>query len=244
MPERRAPRVLRGATFNILRRDPEGRQALANQLKRYCEAHHLDFVLLQEIAGHHAALRTIEGYDLIAFPATPDRGDNGILVRHAVPHGPGMSIAVKSYWFTRKGKRFPARSIVSVGLSDWLRVTTVHAPVQVLNHSSRFRGAARRITAYRRTAAALVKHARRVANRTPGVALVIAGDWNAGTAAYGVGTPSWVARKAGMKKHRVVGARIDWPMSRGCHLDDIEVDRTPHNLGSDHPIVRFTVTED
>lgn len=243
MTVRKNPRTLHGATFNVLRRETtQARDQLATNLQRYLDAHLLDFVLLQEIAGHHAALRTIKGYTLITFPSAADHGDNGILVRNTVTHGPGFNIDVKASWFTRRGRRFPARSIVSVALSGWLRVTTVHAPVQVLNHTTRFRGAARRIDAYRITTKQLLAHARRVARKTPRMALVIAGDWNAGPNTYGIGTPSWLARLAHMEKHKA--ARIDWPMSRGCELVIAGIDQAPHNLGSDHPIVRFTVTED
>lgn len=243
MPERTKPRSLKGATFNILHRDTvEEKQAFVGRLQHYLDRHLLDFVLLQEIAGHHPALRGIAGYTLIVFPESADRGDNGILVRNTVTHGPGFFIDVKASWFTRKGHRFPARSIVTVAINGWLRVTTVHAPVQVLNHSSRFRGAVRRVSAYRLTTKLLVAHARRVAKKAPGMALVIAGDWNAGPNTYGVGTPSWLAREGHLTKHKA--ARIDWPMSRGCDLDVDGIDRAPDNLGSDHPIVRFTVTED
>jgi hypothetical protein len=124
-----------------------------------------------------------------------------------------------------------------VRLAGWLRVASIHAPPAVDFVNGHPVGGAARVKSYQSLMGELLGAARRQEKQGSDVALLYGGDWNEGTRTGGPGSPSWLAKKAGMKMHG--NGRIDWEMSRGCRVTDMKVGPS---AGSDHRLITFTVS--
>lgn len=238
---------LTGATYNCRRHALAGEHytrtptQVLTFLREVCSTRRPAFLLLQEAAGYLEVLRTIPGYDLLAFPGSPDHGDNAILIRGDVDHGPGWPLDVSGTWRTVRGGRSHARTPLTVELNGWLRVCCVHPPPSVRWRAGAPVGPVQRIRVYRTITRRLLTFALHMEAGAPAESLLIGGDWNGRRSDRGPWSASWLADKAGLVKHG--GGRIDWVMTRHATVSDIVVDHHD-NGGSDHPIVYLTVHRD
>ena len=147
-----------------------------------------------------------------------------------------QSIEAKSGWTNVDGGPAQPRAATSVRLAGWLRVASVHAPPAVDFVNGHGVGGDARVKSYKSLMSQLLKAADRQERNNPDVALLYGGDWNEGTRSHGVGSPSWLAEQAGMRK--VSSAPIDWEMVRGAKITNMKK-RDGH--GSDHPLITFTI---
>jgi hypothetical protein len=240
-------RPLDGATYNCRRPAHAGERytrtpgQVHDFLSHFCRSRAPAFMLLQETADYLGVVHTIPGYHPIVFPGSPDHGDNAILVRHDVDHGPGWPLEVVGSWRTVRGGQAPARTPLTVQLNGWLRVCCVHPPPSVTWRAGIPTGPARRIRVYRNTTRRLLTFAEHIEHAAPAESVLIGGDWNGRRGDRGPWSPTWLADKADLAKHD--GGHIDWVMTRHTRVDNITVDHH-HNGGSDHPIVTFTAHRD
>jgi hypothetical protein len=222
---------LRGGTLNLLcGRDPD---RVAAWVDTWATTRRLDFLALQETGRYCRHLEALEGWQLIA-PAWPDRRwpETAVLVRDGIAAGPGYLVATRATWHTPDGIPRGPRRFTTVQVAGWIRVTSVHYPAGVRFLNGHATGGRDRVTAYLTCSARLEDHC----HRWPGP-LALVGDWNAPRAASGPGSPRWLATRNHLQGH---GARIDYPLIRGCVLGGV---RVWHDTGgSDHPAVTFTVT--
>jgi exonuclease III len=224
------PKTMRGATYNCrIGRNP---QVVKQVVSDFLKNRKLDFMQVQEISGYDQVLSKIPGYKLITFRGSKDHGETGVLVRDSIMTREPRSIEAATGWTNVHHRPAQPRAATSVQLAGWLRVVSVHAPPGIDWVNGVPRGGPDRIKSYQSLTQRLLGHARRSKD-----AVLIGGDWNEGARTGGPGSPSWLAARAGLKKH--ANGRIDWEMTRGAKLTNMHVGR---DGGSDHRIVAFTIT--
>lgn len=219
---------LAGGTYNMkVHRDPYAARVF---LGHWARTHGLDFVLLQELTGYHAAVREIPGYRLVAANGWPGASNTGVLVRDGVRADRRRAVRTSGRWLRRDGVSWhPPRTWVGCRLDGWLSVLSVHMPPRVDVHGAHLHGPALSQRAYAGCAERLAK--------LPGWDL-LGGDWNEGTRPRGRYSPRWVARRRGWRLHPAPG--VDFAMAGpGIVVDRVHVD---DGGGSDHRAVRFRVT--
>ena len=224
------PRSMKGGTYNCLRdRDP-------NQVKKvvsgFLKQGKLDFLQVQEIQQYHKALNSIPGYHLVTFPGSRDHGESGVLVRDGLKESNKESIQSTKSYFTQSGSVAQPRAATAVKLAGWLNVASVHSPPAIDFVNGHAVGPERRVESY----IDLSKHMVAYAKTHKGESILFGGDWNEGSRSTGVGSPSWIAEQAGMKKSG--NGRIDWAMAKGAKI--LNMKTGPHG-GSDHRLVTYTV---
>lgn len=226
------PKTLRGASYNCkIDRNPA---VVGKTVAQIAKSKKLDFIQLQEISTYRKQLENIPGYKLITFPKSKDRGETGILVRDGLEAKFPKSIEADTGWTNVRGGVAQPRASTTVRLAGWLRVGSVHAPPGIDWKNGKAVGGEARIRSYQSLTSKLAQHANRAQDR--GLAVLLGGDWNEGANSSGLGSPSWLANKAGLKKHPTGG--IDWMMSSGLTLSKL---RRGAKYGSDHPLVTYTV---
>lgn len=226
------PKTLRGGSYNCkIDRNPA---VVGRTVAQIAKSKNLDFLQLQEISTYRKQLENIPGYKLITFPKSKDRGETGILVREELEAKFPKSVEADTGWTNVRGGVAQPRSTTTVRLAGWLRVGSVHAPPGIDWKNGKPVGGEARIRSYQSLTKKLAAHANRAQER--GLAVLLGGDWNEGATTGGPGSPSWLANKAGLKKHPTGG--IDWMMSSGLALTKLH--RGP-KFGSDHPLVTYTV---
>ncbi len=226
------PGTLRGGTYNVhVTRTPASAKAAVTKILK---EQNLDFLQLQEISRFHKELRSIPGYKLITFPGAKDHGESGVLVREGLKLDDREVLQSKGSWSSPDGAYRAPRAAAAVKVAGWLNVVSLHAPPAVDWKNGQPVGPERRIKSYQSLSRELVRYAR----RNEGEAVLLGGDWNEGARSTGVGSPSWVARQAGMQKHP--SGHIDWAMSRGAKVNGVKVHG---KYGSDHHLVTYTVKQ-
>lgn len=226
------PKTLRGASYNC--KIGRNAETVGRTVAQIAKSKNLDFIQLQEISTYRKQLEKIPGYRLITFPGSKDRGETGILVRDSLEAKFPKSVEADVGWTNVRGGVAQPRSTTTVRLAGWLRVGSVHAPPGIDWKNGRPVGGEQRIRSYQSLTKKLAAHANRAQAR--GLAVLFGGDWNEGARTGGPGSPSWLANKAGLKKHPTGG--IDWVMSSGLELSKL---RRGAKYGSDHPLVTYTV---
>lgn len=231
----KTPTTMKGASYNCrIGRSPA---IVARTVSQFAHRRKLDFIQLQEISGYHDALKNIPGYKLISFRGSKDHGETGVLVRKDIEAKFAQSIEADTGWTNVEGGVAQPRAATSVRVAGWLRVASVHAPPGIDWVNGHPVGGEARVKSYQSLTRKLLASATRQEENNPELGMLIGGDWNEGAVTGGPGSPSWLAARAGMKKHATGG--IDWEMSRGVKLTDI---KTGPKRGSDHPLVTFTVS--
>ncbi len=160
-----------------------------------------------------------------------------MLVRDGLMTKGAESVQSTIGWTNVRGGKAQPRAATSVQLAGWLRVVSVHAPPGIDWKNGKAIGPEQRIKSYNSLTGKLLKLANRQEKKNPSEGLLIGGDWNEGARTGGFGSPSWLAARAGMKKH--ANGRIDWVMSRDSKVSNVRIG--PRG-GSDHPIVTFEVS--
>lgn len=202
---------------------------VARHIARYSARHSIDVWLLQEVDGFRRHLAAVPGFTLYQPSGWLLAGNCAILVRDTLPSGNMRAIRYPKRWPRPKLPGLhPARTDVMVWV-DGIDYVSNHQ----VSWKGRARGRAQRHAAARdyaiRLAALALAH--------PGP-LVIGGDQNSGPREQGPHQSPWIAANGGLTIVR--NGRIEHFLVKGAEVDEplIDFDRA----GSDHPIIRGTVT--